>query len=486
MSMAHPVLQQMAARGLHPARLISDSRQVCPGDAFVAYRGESTDGRNFIPQALQKGAAAVLWEPEGFNWDETMTIPNFSVRGLRDQVGEIASAFYGEPAQHLWVVGITGTNGKTSCSHWLARAYQHLGKKSAIIGTLGNGFAHALQESANTTPDPIVLQGLLADYVRQGASSVAMEVSSHGLAQGRVSGMKFDIAVFTNLSRDHLDYHGDMAAYAAAKRKLFEWPQLRGAIINIDDEFGAEIANFTRANGIRTLTYGFGQADIQASQLRLDETGLRMQVQTPAGKAELHAALMGRFNAMNLLAVLGAMLASDVALDDAVKALSHTVPVAGRMQKLGGGDLPVVIVDYAHTPDALEKVLGDLRAQTRGRLICVFGCGGNRDKGKRPLMAHAASRLADITWITSDNPRHETPETIIHDIVAGMQEGSTYSIETDRAAAIRKAIHAAQPGDIVLLAGKGHEHTQQIGDTKLPFSDAAVAGEVLQHMKAST
>jgi UDP-N-acetylmuramoyl-L-alanyl-D-glutamate--2,6-diaminopimelate ligase len=195
---------------------------------------------------------------------------------------------------------------------------------------------------------------------------------------------------------------------------------------------------------------------------------------------------MGRFNAMNLLAVLGTLLASDIALDDAVQALSHTVPVAGRMQKLGGGDLPVVIVDYAHTPDALEKVLGDLRTQTKGRLICVFGCGGNRDKGKRPLMARAASRLADVTWITSDNPRHENPETIIHDIVAGMQEGSTYSIEPDRAAAIHKAIHAAQPGDIVLLAGKGHEHTQQIGDTKLPFSDAAVAGEVLQHMKAAT
>lgn len=478
MTQGYQVMQQLAQMGVKPLRLVSDSRQVRHGDVFIAYPGESVDGRNYIPQAVAAGASAVVWEAGQYEWSLDADIPQIAVTKLREQLGEIASAFYGEPAKRLWMVGITGTNGKTSCSHWLARAMTHLGRKSAIVGTLGNGFSESLAETANTTPDPILLQGLLADYLAQQAQAVVMEVSSHGLEQGRVNGMKFDVAVFTNLTRDHLDYHGDMASYAAAKRTLFAWPGLKQAVLNADDEFGAELAVLTRQRGIATLTYGFSQADVQGSALELHENGLSMQVTTPFGDAHLQADVTGRFNASNLLAVLSALLASGVGLSDAIAALSLTQPVAGRMQTLGGGELPLVVVDYAHTPDALEKVLTSLREQCQGRLICVFGCGGNRDKGKRPLMGKVASQLADVVVITSDNPRNENPQAIIADIVEGVTLVND-AIEPDRAIAIGKAIRQAKAGDIVLLAGKGHENTQHIGAIKVPFSDAGVAAAVL-------
>lgn len=485
MMQSHPLLQHLVQLGVTPTRLVSDSRRVKPGDAFVAFPGETADGRDFIKQAVANGASAVLWEAQDYRWDDRLSVPQLPVAGLSAQLGEIASAFYGEPAKNLWVVGITGTNGKTSCSHWLARAMNHLGRKSAIIGTLGNGFPEALSETLNTTPDPISLQELLATYLAQHATSVVMEVSSHGLELGRVNGMKFDVAVFTNLSRDHLDFHGDMASYAASKRALFAWPELKHAVINADDTYGSELAQFTRQRGIHTVTYGFGAADIRGSELKLSGHGLSMQVTTPSGTALLQAEVMGKFNASNLLAVLASLLVSGVPLADAINTLSQTKPVTGRMQTIGGGDLPLVIVDYAHTPDALEKVLGDLREQCQHRLICVFGCGGNRDKGKRPLMAKAAAQLADYVVITSDNPRNEAAQDIIADILTGMPtHDANYLIETDRAVAIRKAIHMATAGDVVLLAGKGHENTQQIGATKYPFSDAAVAAEIIHAAKA--
>jgi UDP-N-acetylmuramoyl-L-alanyl-D-glutamate--2,6-diaminopimelate ligase len=473
------LLKTMADLGAHPSRLMSDSRQVQVGDTFIAYKGEVVDGRNFIGQAIQNGATSVVWDDTEFSWDAQYRAPNFPVRNLRDHVGEIASAFYGEPSKKLWVIGVTGTNGKTSCSHWLSQALNHLGRKTAVLGTLGNGFPEHLTHAINTTPDPIVLQRSLADYLAAGADGIAMEVSSHALVQGRVNGMKFDVAVLTNLSRDHLDFHGDMDAYSAAKRLLFIWPHLQKAVLNADDAFGASLASELDAN--KVLTYGFQKADVCGSKLKLTDAGLSMMVTTPHGRAEMQANVLGRFNAYNLLAVLAALLASNVSLQDAVNALAHTKSVTGRMQTLGGSDMPLVVVDYAHTPDALEKVLSTLREQCSGQLICVFGCGGNRDQGKRPLMGKAASGLADFTIVTSDNPRHEDQNTIITQVLEGVN--GQHSVVIDRAAAIHQAINMAQAGDVILLAGKGHEDTQQIGDIKHPFSDALIAGQALRARK---
>ena len=475
------VLQQLKEMGVIPRRLVSDSRQVEAGDVFVAYPGESADGRAYIAQAVAQGAAAVLWEREGWHWQDAWQVPHIAISGLREKVSEIAGEFYGRPSPKLWMIGITGTNGKTSCSHWLAQCLTPLGRKTAVVGTLGSGFPGALSEAINTTPDPIALQSQLADFVARGAQAVAMEVSSHGLAQGRVNGLKFDVAVLTNLSRDHLDYHGSMEAYAAAKAQLFGWPGLKHAVLNADDAFGLQLAEMLRGQGKRVLTYGLESGDVRCRTLDLNEDGIVMDVVTPQGATRIAAPVLGRFNAANVLAVLAALLVSDIPLAQATAALQHITPVPGRMQQLGGGALPLVVVDYAHTPDALAKVLESLREQCRGRLTCVFGCGGNRDKGKRPLMGGIVSRLADFSIVTSDNPRHENPRAIIEEIIIGMD--GDCRIEEDRAAAIDSAIRAAAAGDIVVLAGKGHETYQLIGDRKLPFSDVEVARRVLDSME---
>ena len=471
-------LSTLAEQGVKVADITADSRKVQTGSVFLAYAGEQFDGRQYIQHAIKQGAAAVLWEREGYQWNPEWRLPNLAVDNLRIEAGIIADDFYGHPSQHLWMIGVTGTNGKTSCSHWLAQALTALGRKTALVGTLGNGFPGALSTAINTTPDPILLHGMLANYLKQGAASVAMEVSSHGLDQGRVNGVHFDIAVLTNLSRDHLDYHGDMAAYAAAKKQLFYWDGLSCAVLNSDDELGSEIAQDLLGQGKRVLTYGLESGEVRGSQLRFSEQGLAMQVDTPFGQAQLQAGLLGRFNAYNLLAVLTTLLASDVSLQQAVNVLTQVRPVAGRMQQLGGGNQPLVVIDYAHTPDALEKVLIALREQTKGRLLCVFGCGGNRDQGKRPLMGEAACRLADEVIITSDNPRHENPAGIIAAIVSGMHGNN--QIQQDRAAAIALAINAAKPGDIVLVAGKGHEDYQEVAGVKYPFSDQQEVKRVLQ------
>jgi UDP-N-acetylmuramoyl-L-alanyl-D-glutamate--2,6-diaminopimelate ligase len=484
-------LTRLAEQGVRAASMTADSRKVAAGSLFLAYPGEHADGRRFIEDALSRGAAAVLWERDGFAWNPQWQIPNVAVEGLRLQAGDIADEFYGQPSQKLWMIGVTGTNGKTSCSHWLAQAFEASGRKTAVIGTLGNGFiagntTGALSAAINTTPDPILLHGMLAEYLRQGAEAVAMEVSSHGLDQGRVNGVHFDVAVLTNLTRDHLDYHGDMQAYAAAKKKLFQWDGLTAAVLNTDDEFGREIARALRTEGRQVLTYGLERAnncDICGTNLQFGEQGLAMQVQTPFGEAGLEAALLGRFNAYNLLAVLAALLASGIGLERAVQALREIKPVAGRMQQIGGGDKPLVVIDYAHTPDALENVLATLgeqlyAAESQGRLICVFGCGGDRDAGKRPLMGAVAARLADVVIVTSDNPRNEDPAAIIADIEAGMDD--EYHIQPDRARAIAEAVAEAGRGDIVLVAGKGHEDYQEIAGVRHPFSDRSVAEQALR------
>lgn len=463
----------------HYTGITADSRKVVAGNVFLAYPGEHADGRQYIAQAIDKGASAVLWESEGFTWNANWQLDNQPVAKLREQASAIAGSYYGQPSHKLWMIGVTGTNGKTSCSHWLAQAYTALGKRSVVIGTLGNGFAESLSPAVNTTPDPILLQAMLADYVAQHAEIAAMEVSSHGLDQHRVDGIAFDVAVLTNLTRDHLDYHGDMAHYAAAKRRLFSFPGLAHAIINHDDAYGRVLANELRAEGKAVLSYGLSGGDVYGTSLSFDEQGLKMEVSTPQGEAEVRAALLGRFNASNLLAVLSVLLVSGVALADAVNALSTLRAAPGRMQQIGGGAQPLVVIDYAHTPDALEKVLLTLREQTQGRLVCVFGCGGDRDKGKRPLMGEVASRLADKVVVTSDNPRNEEPASIVAEISAGLQRPS--QIELDRAVAIQTAVQNAQAGDVVLIAGKGHEDYQEIAGVRHAFSDLAVATLALEH-----
>lgn len=468
--------------------LATDSRRVKPGDTFIACPGETADGRKFIPQAIAAGASAVLWESRGFAWDSAWQVPNLPLTGLRADAGFIASHVYGHPSQKLWLIGVTGTNGKTSCSHWIAQAMTMLGKKTAVIGTLGNGFPGALEASANTTPDAVLLQQEMAEFLQREAACVAMEVSSHGLAQGRVNGATFAVALFTNLSRDHLDYHGSMEAYAAAKARLFHWPGLKYAVLNLDDALGVELSAQLADTNTQLVGYGFNEsgrsAVVRGSNLQVSARGLAFDVEFKTERAKFKTALVGRFNASNLLAVLATLLASGIKLADAVQALQQVQPVVGRMEQLGGGEQPLVVVDYAHTPDALEKVLSTLREVTgaapgKAKLVCVFGCGGERDRGKRPLMGEVATRLADEVIITSDNPRGENARAIIGEIAAGANAGSNYHTEEDRAAAICRALNGARKGDVVLIAGKGHEPYQEIGNQKYLFSDKEVARQVL-------
>ena len=487
----HPEL--LSSLGIEKSRLVTDSRTIKPGDTFVAYPGSRTDGRQFITQAIASGANAVIWEAHDFAWDHAWQLPNLAVTNLRHHAGEIAAHVYGHPSKKLWTVGVTGTNGKTSCAHWIAQSFGGLGKKTALIGTLGNGFAGTLQPTLNTTPDAIRLHGLLADYLAEGAQAVAMEVSSHALEQGRVNGMQYDIALLTNLSRDHLDYHGDMRSYAAAKRRLFDWPNLKYAVLNFDDAFGIELAELLQGREVEVVGYGlsdnaqvlaerFKCRMVAGSELRLNAQGFSVQVHSGWGSGELHGSLLGRFNAANLLGVLTVLLLSGVPLNEALRELAQAKAVAGRMQSLGGGKQPTVVVDYAHTPDALEKVLQSLQelvAAGKGKLICVFGCGGDRDSGKRPMMGAVASTLADMCIVTSDNPRGENPHNIIAAITSGMVRHN-YQIMEDRGAAITQAISNAHVADMVLVAGKGHEDYQEVQGVKSPFSDIAVAQHALQ------
>jgi len=462
--------------------ITADSRKVQPGALFLAYPGVHSDGRSYIAQAIQAGAIAIAWEDSDFAWNPDWKVANAGVSGLKEKVSEIAADYYGRPSQKLSMVGVTGTNGKTSVSQWIAQALTVLGQKTAVIGTIGNGFVDAQNEASNTTPDAILLQGMLADFAGQGARAVAMEVSSHGLHQGRVNSVEFDVAVLTNLSRDHLDYHETMEEYAAAKELLFTWPGLKVSVINADDAFGQRIAGKLNAQAKPLLTYGISHGDVRADSLQLHQHGLSMQVSTPQGNAAVNAPVLGRFNAYNVLAVLAALLVLKIDLQEAVAAIAKIKPVQGRMQQFGGNDKPLVVVDYAHTPDALEKVLSTLREQVQGRLICVFGCGGDRDAGKRPLMGCVAAKLADRVIVTSDNPRSEDPVSIIEQVVSGMD--TAYLAEPDRAAAIRQAVQSARSGDIVLLAGKGHEDYQEIAGVRTPFSDAATALAALNEYKA--
>jgi len=474
-------LAQLARQGAMIERLTADSRRAGPGAAFFAWPGERGDGRRHIPDALGRGAAAVLWEAEGFAWRDEWRVPNLAVAGLRARAGELAHAFYGRPSEGLWTCGVTGTNGKTTCSQWIAAALGAAGRPCGVLGTLGAGFPGALEDAGHTTPDVLDVHRLLAEFRRRGAAAVAMEVSSHALAQGRVDAVAFDCALFTNLSHDHLDYHGTLQAYGEAKARLFEGVGLACAVINLDDEFGALLAGRLAARGLRTIGYRMTPGGAPGEFLAATNiAGRRVTIDSSWGRAEASVPALGAYNVANALAVAGALVASGLSFDAAARALEHLPDVPGRMQRLGGEGAPLVVVDYAHSPDALENVLRALRpeAQARGgALAVVFGAGGDRDRAKRAPMGEVASRLADRVLLTSDNPRSEDPLAILREIAAGI--GGRVAQEPDRARAIEAAVAAAAAADVVLVAGKGHERTQEIAGRRLPFSDADVARAAL-------
>ncbi|MFN2308166.1 MAG: UDP-N-acetylmuramoyl-L-alanyl-D-glutamate--2,6-diaminopimelate ligase [Gammaproteobacteria bacterium] len=478
--------------------LALDNRAVRPGYLFFAVAGRQVHGVDFVADALAAGAVAVVWEPsENVGEDaaplRAAAVPVVAVERLSQHLSLIADRFHGHPSRDLFVVGITGTDGKTSCSHFIAQALHTPQAPCGLIGTLGYGVYGALRPGAHTTPDALSLQQEMAALRDGGAQAVAMEVSSHGLDQGRAAGIAIDVAVLTNLSRDHLDYHGSEALYAQAKRRLFTQSGLGVAVLNLDDAFGQSLFADLPAS-LPVVAYAQGPHDLEAAtrpntrwiaarQVTADAQGLSLAVHGSWGEGLLRCGLLGRFNASNLLAALAVLLLRGIPLDAALQRLSQTRTVPGRMEAFGSGDQPRVVVDYAHTPRALEQVLTALREHCDGHLWCVFGAGGERDIGKRPLMGAIAERLADHVVLTDDNPRHEDATQIVMDILAGMESPDAVYVQRNRAEAVAQALIASDPGDIVLIAGKGHEDYQQIGDRHLPYSDreqvSALLGEVL-------
>ncbi|MDR2030845.1 MAG: UDP-N-acetylmuramoyl-L-alanyl-D-glutamate--2,6-diaminopimelate ligase [Azoarcus sp.] len=492
MRAAH-VLAWLAEAGVQPRGITANSRRVGAGEVFAAWPGAAHDGRRYIGEAASRGAAAVLFEASDGFQPLAAGCPMLAVDGLRALAGHLAHEIYGRPSEKLWLAGVTGTDGKTTISQWLARALESFDVRCGVIGTLGNGFPGALADAVNTTPDALELHRLLAGFAADGACAAAMEVSSIGLDQGRINGARFNVAIFTNLTRDHLDYHGSMRAYAEAKARLFDAPGLDVAVINLDDDFGFEEARCLTAHGMNVTGYATaaeravpGARLLLAEHLRASAGGLCFDLAWEGQRVALEVRLAGAFNASNLLAVIGALLARGVELDDALRAAKTLAPPPGRMQLVGGEDEPLVVVDYAHTPGALAKVLEAVRDMARargGRLICVFGCGGERDAGKRPMMGETASRFADRVIVTSDNPRGEEPRKIIDAILAGA--GMAAEAVPARAEAIRAAIDEADARDVIVLAGKGHELYQEICGERQPFSDSEQAARALAARRGS-
>lgn len=465
-------------------RLRCDSRALQPGDGFIAWPGQATDGRRFVLQALAAGAAACLVEADGVaacGFDDERIA---ALAGLKAATGEIADLCLAQPSAVLDVVATTGTNGKTSTAWWTAQALTHLGRRCGVIGTLGVGEPDHVEATGLTTPDPVTLHQAFRGFVDLGFTACALEASSIGLVEQRLNAARIDVALFTNLTRDHLDYHGSMAEYGAAKRRLFAWPGLRAAVINIDDEFGAQLAIELQGNGLNLWTVSLhGPARLHAQDLHYEGQGLAFTLREGAAQAAVHSTLVGEFNASNLLVVLGGLRALGVSLADAAAVAPQLTAVPGRLQRVAGEHSVEVLVDYAHTPDALAQVLRALRplaAARGGRLWCVFGCGGNRDVAKRPLMGAIAAAGADHVVVTSDNSRDEQPQAILAQIVAGMAQGADVVVIEDRRAAIAHAVRGALPGDVVLLAGKGHEDYQEVAGVRRPFSDMLEAQAALQ------
>jgi UDP-N-acetylmuramyl-tripeptide synthetase len=487
------------------AGLQCDSRSLQPGDGFIAWPGAATDGRRFVAEVLAGGCTAVLVEQSGaeafgFNDDRVLAVP-----GLKALAGPIASAFHGEPSAAMDLVAITGTNGKTSCAWWTAQLLSALARPCAVIGTLGigqpprtTGQPNTLVSTGLTTPDPVRLQASLRALSDRGVRAVALEASSIGLVEGRLNATQVRVAVFTNFTQDHLDFHGSMDAYWAAKASLFDWPGLAAAVVNLDDPRGTELVAQARQQGLDVWTVGLEAGSeaprLSAVGIAVTRAGMRLTVveRDAAGAVRashpLSLPLVGRYNLANLLCVLGAVRALGLPLDDAVYACQALTPVPGRMEQVPAAEAaPLVLVDYAHTPDALEKALQALQPVAKrrgGALWVVVGCGGDRDASKRPLMAAVAEREAAQLVLTSDNPRSEDPLTILQQMQAGLQRAAQARIEPDRAAAIALAVQGAQPADVVLIAGKGHEDQQEIQGLKRPFSDQAHAAAALARRTA--
>lgn len=456
-----------------------DSRQVATGDAFLALRGDRHDGHAYLADVAQTGAVVALVE----HAVDDAPLDLIVVPRLRERVAALAAAFYGHPSRSLHLSAVTGTNGKTTVSQLFAQLVRACGYACGTVGTLGASLDGLPRNSAHTTPDAISLQRTLAAWADEAVPFVGMEASSHALDQGRLDSLDVDVAIFTNLTRDHLDYHGDMEAYGAAKASLFRFPTLRSIVLNADDPFSNELAARAEA-GVKTLTYSAtgAAADVRASRVEATVSGLRFHLASPWGSAVVRCPLIGVFNVANLLASMTAALEAGMSFEAVTQAADTLRPVPGRMEPLRRPGKPLVVVDYAHTPDALAKALLTLREQCAGRLIVVFGCGGDRDRGKRPLMAEAASRHSDFAVITSDNPRSEDPAEIIADIRTGMS--GDYECREDRREAISLALAEAGSEDCVLIAGKGHEATQQIGSRTLAFSDIDVARALLDEVPA--
>ncbi len=472
--------------GVPPATVhavTADSRQVQPGDCFVAVPGFNHDARRFVPEAIARGARLVVTEGEPL---PGLAVAQVLVPAVRPALARLAGAFYGHPSAALTVVGITGTNGKTTTSYLVDALLRARGLRTGVLGTIHYVLGDEVRPAAQTTPEALDIQAMLAEMRERGIGGVAMEVSSHALALARVEGLEFDVAVFTNLTQDHLDFHGTLDAYRGAKRKLFEQLAVsakprRTAVVNADDPAGAEMV---RGLDLDVLPFGLGPgARVRAIEHASGLDGIRMAVDTPRGGLTLVSPLVGEHNVMNLLGAVGAGLALGLAPAAIAAALAPVSAVPGRFERVRAGQPFLVVVDYAHTPDALERVLVTARKLTPGRLAVVFGCGGDRDRGKRPIMGEIAARLADRVWVTSDNPRSERPEAILDEIVAGVGRvagGPARSVpEADRARAIGAALDWAQAGDTVVIAGKGHETYQIVGADTRPFDDRAVAREIL-------
>jgi UDP-N-acetylmuramoyl-L-alanyl-D-glutamate--2,6-diaminopimelate ligase len=484
-----------APAGLEVSDVTLDSRAAMPGALFLACGGRSHHGLAFAREAVARGARAVIYEPQGAPAGaEQLGGGTFvaALPGLQARAGLIADRFFGSPSQQLTIAGITGTNGKTTCAWLLAQALQRCRRPAAYIGTLGVGIPPQITATAHTTADAVTVHRQLAQLSAAGAECVSMEVSSHALDQQRVNGVRFRTAAFTNLTRDHLDYHGTMAAYGAAKARLFAWPRLAERIINIDDPFGADLARNPPHGGaasaaarliVTTRTAAAAPAGAQfvrATHVTPEPGGLTIEIDSSFGSAELALRLVGEFNVDNALTVLAVLLAWDIPLREAGQALARVRAASGRMEMFGGrGRSPLAIVDYAHTPDALANALRAARRHCRGQLRVVFGCGGDRDAGKRPLMGAVAAELADDIILTDDNPRNEDPRGIVADIVAGITAGAPLTIEHDRALAIRLALERSAPDDVVLIAGKGHEGYQIRGAERHAFRDQEVVGAEL-------
>lgn len=479
------IIQQTFPSEIPITGLSIDSRTLMPGNIFMAYPGSLVDGRNYIHDAIAKGASCILCD--GANKQSMdVSVPLYYVNNLKSKVGLLASAYYYHPSRAMSLVGITGTNGKTTTSWLISRALNGLQRRSGVMGTLGNGLVDQTDASPLTTRDAIYVNQALREFVNKKATHVAMEVSSHAIDQGRVNGLTFDVGVFTNLSRDHLDYHESIEAYTNVKRQFFIQGDLRRAVINSDDDLGVQLQADLYGQ-LPVYSYSAEGKPANHSDYHLSVISVRYSVdgfiaivQTPYGEIELRSKLIGAFNLQNLLAALCTLISLGVSLKEAVQALACVQSVPGRMETFAVMGEPLVIIDYAHTPDALISALKTVKGISKGRVFCVFGCGGERDRGKRPIMARAAERYSNHVILTDDNPRGESAAEIFQDITAGFLNKSCVLMEHDRRTAIIKAIDMACPDDIVLITGKGHETHQIINNQYLPFSDAAVVRATLK------